>query len=53
MVFTILAKILHGVHHGDAESVRLLEEVQLYLIPIVNPDGVAYIEANEKGDGQI
>ena len=23
------------------------------MIPIVNPDGVAYIEANEKGDGKI
>lgn len=25
----------------------------MYIIPVVNPDGVAYIERNEKGDGHI
>ncbi len=26
---------------------------KFFLIPIVNPDGVAYIETNETGDGSI
>ena len=31
----------------------MLAATQVYVIPIVNPDGVAYIESHETGDGTI
>ena len=53
MQLTILMKILHGVHHKDPQTLRNLSQTQVYIIPIVNVDGVAYIEAHERGDGKI
>ena len=46
-------KLLHGVHHEDANTLELLEQTQVFFIPMVNPDGVAFIEARETGDGKI
>ena len=48
-----MLKLLHGVHYEDTESIKMLETTQVYLMPAVNPDGVAYIESNEVGDGEI
>ena len=53
MTFSVLLKLLHGVHHGDQRTLELLQRTQVYFIPVVNPDGVAYIEEQETGDGQI
>mmetsp|Transcript_3155 Transcript_3155/g.4255 ORF Transcript_3155/g.4255 Transcript_3155/m.4255 type:complete len:218 (-) Transcript_3155:1151-1804(-) len=53
MTHTILLKLLHGVHHNDAETLQTIQQTQVFVIPIVNVDGVAFIEANEFGDGKI
>ena len=46
-------KLLHGVHHEDQATLDLLARTQVYFIPVVNPDGVAFIEERESGDGSI
>ena len=53
MTFSVLLKLLHGVHWGDQFTLDLLERTKVYFIPVVNPDGVAYIESHETGDGTI
>ena len=53
MTFSILLKLLHGVYHEDNQTFQILKTTQVYIIPVVNPDGVAFIEENETGDGTI
>ena len=53
MTFSVLLKLLHGMHYGDTSTLHILKTTQVYIIPVVNPDGVAFIEENETGDGQI
>ena len=53
MTFSFLLKLLHGVYYGDNSTLQILRTTQVYIIPVVNPDGVAFIEENEIGDGQI
>ena len=53
MTFSVLLKVLYGIHIGDEGTLKMLESTQLYFIPIVNPDGVAFIEDAETGDGEI
>ena len=53
MILAVMLKLLHGVHYEDTESIKMLETTQVYLMPAVNPDGVAYIESNEIGNGEI
>jgi len=53
MTLSILLKLLHGVHFSDSETLQVLKTTQVFVIPVVNLDGVAFIEANEKGDGSI
>ena len=48
-----MIKLLHGIHHGIQDVLDLLESTQVFIIPIVNPDGVAYIEHKEKTVGRI
>ena len=47
MTLSILLKLLHSVHFEDAGTLELLQNLQVYLIPVVNPDGIAYIEADD------
>ena len=53
MSFAVVLKLLHGVHYGDLETLNMLRSTQIFVIPIVNVDGVAIIEENETGDGTI
>ena len=53
MTFAIVLKLLHGVHYGDLSTLNMLRSTQIFVIPIVNVDGVAIIEENETGDGTI
>jgi len=44
MPFYIVYKFLHGVIHNDQYYIDLLENVTLYIVPILNVDGVFDIE---------
>ena len=44
MPFYIIFKFLHGVLHNDDYYNDLLENVTLYVVPILNVDGVFDIE---------
>ena len=44
MPFYILFKFLHGKLHNDQYYTDLLENVTLYIVPILNVDGVFDIE---------
>ena len=44
MPFYIIFKFLHGALHNDQYYVDLLENVTLYIVPILNVDGVFDIE---------
>lgn len=44
MPFYIIFKFLHGVIHNDQYYIDLLENVTLYIVPILNVDGVFDIE---------
>ena len=47
MAFAILLQQLYKIHHGDEKAINLSRTVQLYVWPVVNPDGLAYIESKE------
>ena len=47
MAFAILLKQLYLIHRGDEKAIELSRSVQLYVWPVVNPDGFAYIESKE------
>ena len=44
MPFYIIYKFLHGVLHNDHYYIDLLENVTLYVVPMLNVDGVFDIE---------
>ena len=44
MPFYIIFKILHGAIHGDDYYIDLLEHTTLYIVPMLNVDGVFDIE---------
>ena len=43
VVYTMLA-MLHGYEHDNQEYIGLMENGAIIFIPLVNPDGVAYID---------
>lgn len=47
MTFYILFKMLHGYRHGQQFETSILESTTLYFIPMVNVDGVKYIDDNQ------
>ena len=47
MTLSILLKALYGIHHNDSEIISLLKKTNVYIIPILNPDGVAFIESHQ------
>ena len=47
MTFAILLKQLYGIYNNDEKALEMSSRVQMYILPVVNPDGLAYIESKE------
>jgi murein tripeptide amidase MpaA len=46
MPMLVLLQVFHGVLHGDPHITSLLRSHKLYIIPVVNMDGFAFIDKN-------
>lgn len=47
VVLALMDTILTGYAAGDPEMLTLLNDVQFWMVPILNPDGVAYVFDNQ------
>ena len=47
MTFAILLRQLYGIHFGDEKTIETSKKVQMYILPVLNVDGFAYIEEKE------
>jgi hypothetical protein len=51
-IFSVL-KLLHGLEHNDEETIKLLAQNTIYLVPVVNVDGLADIEETFLKTGEV